>query len=164
MNIEQLFKKDITRDIQGVIKIGQQDKAVMKKELEEYVVTDELKRHFETFYTAYNKAYDQPTDRVGVWISGFFGSGKSHFLKILSYLLQSDLEADGKRPVDFFKEKVNGQELHKIMENSTRYPSEVVLFNIDSKADSDSKQNKTAIVKVFNKVFNEMRGYSASIP
>jgi hypothetical protein len=164
MNIEQLFKKDITRDIQGVIKIGQQDKAVMKKELEEYVVTDELKGHFETFYTAYNKAYGQPTDRVGVWISGFFGSGKSHFLKILSYLLQSDLEADGKRPVDFFKEKVNGQELHKQMENSTRYPSEVVLFNIDSKADSDSKQNKTAIVKVFNKVFNEMRGYSASIP
>lgn len=164
MNIEQLFKKDITRDIQGVIKIGQQDRAVMQKELEEYVVTDELKKHFDTFYNAYNKSYDHPTDRVGVWISGFFGSGKSHFLKILSYLLQSNLDVDGMKPIDFFKDKVNGHDLHTQMEKATLHPSEVVLFNIDSKADSDSKQNKTAIVKVFNKVFNEMRGYSASIP
>lgn len=164
MNIEQLFKKDITRDIQGVIKIGQQDKESMKKELEEYVVTEELYRHFETFYSAYNKAYDKPTDRVGVWISGFFGSGKSHFLKILSYLLQSGIDIDGKQPVDFFKDKLNDQELHNNMSTATLHPSEVVLFNIDSKAESDSKQNKTAIVKVFNKVFNEMRGYSASIP
>ncbi|WP_027109249.1 BREX system P-loop protein BrxC [Lacticigenium naphthae] len=164
MNIEQLFKKDITRDIQGVIKIGQKEKENIKQELEEYVVTEELKKHFETFYTAYNKAYNKPTDRMGVWISGFFGSGKSHFLKILSYLLQSDMEIDGKKPVDFFRDKLHNPELLAEIEQATQYPSEVVLFNIDSKADSDSKQNKTAIVKVFNKVFNEMRGYSASIP
>ncbi|GAA0354234.1 BREX system P-loop protein BrxC [Alkalibacterium iburiense] len=165
MRIEQLFKKDITRDIQGVIKIGQKDQESMHQELEEYVVTQELNKHFETFYQSYLRAFDKPTDKVGVWIAGFFGSGKSHFLKILSYLLQSDTEIDGKRPVDYFKEKLhnNPDLLNKMIEVS-QHPSEVVLFNIDSKADSDSKQNKTAIVKVFNKVFNEMRGFSASIP
>ncbi|HAJ70155.1 MAG: BREX system P-loop protein BrxC [Alkalibacterium gilvum] len=164
MKIEQLFKKDITRDIQGVIKIGQKEKENIKQELEEYVVTEELHQHFETFYKAYTNAYDKPTDRMGVWISGFFGSGKSHFLKILSYLLQSNMEIDGKKPVDFFKDKLHNQELLSMMQKVTDHPSDVVLFNIDSKADSDSKQNKTAIVKVFNKVYNEMRGYSASIP
>ncbi|MDN6291215.1 MAG: BREX system P-loop protein BrxC, partial [Tetragenococcus koreensis] len=164
MKIEQLFKKDITRDIQGVIKIGQKEKENIKQELEEYVVTEELERHFETFYDAYNKAYGKPTDRMGVWVSGFFGSGKSHFLKILSYLLQSDMEIDGKKPVDFFRDKLHNTDLLEKMQEVTDHSSDVVLFNIDSKADSDSKQNKTAIVKVFNKVYNEMRGYSASIP
>ena len=97
MKIEQLFKKDITRDIQGVIKIGQKEKRDIKQELEEYVVTEELHQHFETFYKAYTNAYDKPTDRMGVWISGFFGYGKSHFLKILSYLLQSNMEIDGEK-------------------------------------------------------------------
>jgi len=164
MNIEQLFKKDITRDIQGVIKIGQQEKENIDKELEEYVVTEELVDHFKTFYESYIKAYEKPTDRVGVWISGFFGSGKSHFLKILSYLLQSDIVINGKRPVDYFKDKIQDQELLGEMEKAAKHPSEVVLFNIDSKAESGSKQDETAIVNVFNKVFNEMRGYSASIP
>lgn len=164
MKIQQLFKKDITRDIQGVIKIGQKEKENIKQELEEYVVTEELHQHFETFYKAYTKAYDKPTDRMGVWISGFFGSGKSHFLKILSYLLQSDIEIDGKKPVDFFNDKLHNQTLLEKMQEVANHSSDVVLFNIDSKADSDSKQNKTAIVKVFNKVYNEMRGYSASIP
>ena len=165
MHIAQLFKKDITRDIQGVIKIGQKDKETIHQELEEYVVTQELTKHFETFYSAYLKAYDKPTDKVGVWIAGFFGSGKSHFLKILSYLLQSDISIDGKRPVDYFKDKLHSNtDLLEKMKKVSDYSSEVVLFNIDSKAESDSKQNKTAIVKVFNKVYNEMRGFSASIP
>jgi len=164
MNIEQLFKKDITRDIEGVIKIGQQEKENINKELEEYVVTGELADHFKTFYESYLKAYEKPTDKVGVWISGFFGSGKSHFLKILSYLLQSDIVINGKRPVDYFKDKIQDQGLLDEMEKAAEHPSEVVLFNIDSKAESGSKQDETAIVNVFNKVFNERRGYSASIP
>ncbi|WP_051258577.1 BREX system P-loop protein BrxC [Atopococcus tabaci] len=164
MTIQSLFRKDINREIQGVIKIGSAVKEDVQQELEEYVVTDELKKHFDTFFTAYTRAFERPTDKMGVWISGFFGSGKSHFLKILSYLLSSGMEIDGKRAVDFFEDKIEDEELLKKMRTVAEAPSEVALFNIDSKADSDSKQNKTAIVKVFNKVYNEMRGYSASIP
>lgn len=162
MKIQELFKKDINREIQGVIKIGQKEN--MRQELEEYVVTDELTTHFETFFQSYMRAYKQPTDKVGVWISGFFGSGKSHFLKILSYLLDSSVEMDGKKPVSYFEDKIKNKDLYENMKRISESPSEVVLFNIDSKAESDSKLNKTAIVKVFNKVFNEMRGFSASIP
>lgn len=162
MKIQQLFKKDINREIQGVVKIGQKD--YMRQELEEYVVTDELADHLKTFFNAYIRTYKQPTDKVGVWISGFFGSGKSHFLKILSYLLDSNVEIDGKKPVSYFEDKIENQEVYESMKNVAQSPSEVVLFNIDSKAEADSKQNKAAIVKVFNKVFNEMRGFSSSIP
>ena len=101
IQIKDIFAKDINRDIRGVIKIGQDSDDIKQQELEEYVVTDELKRNFTRFFDAYDKSINNPTDEMGAWISGFFGSGKSHFLKILSYLLDSNLEVDGKISVDF---------------------------------------------------------------
>ena len=86
MKIKQLFKKDIAREIKGVIKVGQEAENDVRQELDEYVVTDELQAHFVYFFKQYLKSLDVPTDQMGVWISGFFGSGKSHFLKILSPL------------------------------------------------------------------------------
>ena len=95
MKIQSMFQKDIDRDINGVIKVSQDDQQSLKQELSEYIITKELRRHFATFFDNYSKAIDTPTDKIGVWISGFFGSGKSHFLKMLSYLL-SNKEVDGK--------------------------------------------------------------------
>ena len=89
MKIQNMFQKDINRDINGVIKVSQNDDNSLRQELSEYIITKELRRHFCTFFDNYSKAIDYPTDKIGVWISGFFGSGKSHFLKILSYLLEN---------------------------------------------------------------------------
>ena len=85
MKLQAIYAKPIGRDIKGVIKVGQLEQAEKFQELDEYVVTKELNRHFASFFDAYIKGINQPTDDMGVWISGFFGSGKSHFLKILSY-------------------------------------------------------------------------------
>ena len=96
-----MFRKPIDRDIKGVIKVGQKEEENMKQELEEYVVTNELQKHFRDFFSAYSKGINGNTDDMGVWISGFFGSGKSHLLKILSYLL-SNKEINGKKAIDYF--------------------------------------------------------------
>ena len=104
MQIKDMFEKDIQRDIKGVIKVGQNDEENIYQELDEYVVTNELLKHFTKFFSNYSKGIMNPTDDIGVWISGFFGSGKSHFLKILSYILDSNLEVKGRKPIDFFKE------------------------------------------------------------
>ena len=88
MRIADMFVKPIDRDIKGVIKVGQDDGNNIFQELDEYVVTKELAKHFRDFFESYKKGITGHTDKMGVWISGFFGSGKSHFLKILSYLLQ----------------------------------------------------------------------------
>ena len=102
---------------------------------------------------------------MGVWISGFFGSGKSHFLKILSYLL-ANKEIDGKKALDYFIEdkKIADPMVLADMKLASTVPTDVVLFNIDSKGEMTGKQSKDAIVSVFLKVFNEMLGFCSSNP
>lgn len=163
MLIKDMFKKPIDRDIRGVIKVGQDDDSNVQQELEEYVVTKELSKHFDNFFEAYKKGIVGTTDKMGVWISGFFGSGKSHFLKILSYLLENR-EVEGKRAIEYFNDKIQDNMVLADMKLSGDISADVILFNIDSKSDSDSKANKDAIVKVFNKVFNEMQGFCGSMP
>ena len=95
MKLLNIYKSDINRDIYGVIKVAQNVEQSIEQELREYIITKELRKHFNTFFNNYEKSLNYPTDKIGVWISGFFGSGKSHFLKMLSYLL-SKVEVAGK--------------------------------------------------------------------
>ena len=172
MKIGDMFEKPINREINGVIKVGQKDEQNVYQELNEYVVTDELRKHFKEFFSVYNNSINNPTDNIGVWITGFFGSGKSHFLKILSYILDSerivkDMDNPGvtRRPIDFFKEdkKIEDPIVIADMISSSNVSTDVILFNIDSKS-SNSESEKDKILDVFLKVFNDMRGYCTEYP
>jgi len=165
MYIEQMFAKPIDRDMKGVIKVGQDDDQNIRQELEEYVVTRELQKHFREFFDSYKKGITGHTDKMGVWISGFFGSGKSHFLKILSYLLGNRV-IDGKTALEYFEEdgKIKDNMVLADMKLAASISTDVVLFNIDSKGEQNGKQDKDAIVSVFLKVFNEMQGFCGAIP
>lgn len=170
MNLQSIFAKDINRPINGVIKADQNDQAY--NELEEYVITKEVDRHLRKFVDAYLAGIDRGrdsyvADKMGVWVSGFFGSGKSHFIKILSYLLANEAVIEpgkaAKAPLDFFLEKVAGD---RVFEGDLRRladaQTEVILFNIDSKAEQN--HNRDAILQVFLKVFNEHLGYCGDHP
>jgi hypothetical protein len=163
MFIKDMFQKDIERDIRGVIKVGQQDEDNIYQELDEYVVTKELQKHLSKFYENYMKGINGATDKMGVWISGFFGSGKSHFLKILSYLLENK-EVKGKHAIDFFKDKVQDPMVYANMQRAAEVDTEVILFNIDSKSPIDNKSKEDAILRVFMKVFYEHCKYYGDIP
>jgi len=165
MQIKDMFAKKIDREMQGVIIVGQGEETNVSQELEEYVVTKELQKHFADFFAAYKKGINGNTAKMGVWISGFFGSGKSHFLKILSYLLDNKQVGD-KHALDYFieDEKILNSTVIEDMRLAAGIPADVVLFNIDSKSESSGKQSKDAIVNVFLKVFNEMQGFCGSMP
>ena len=166
MYIKNMFVKPIDRDIKGVIKVGQAEEENVKQELEEYVVTRELHKHFADFFSSYKRGIVGNTDKMGVWISGFFGSGKSHFLKILSYLLDNRI-VDGKAAVDYFIDdnKIKDQMVLADMKLAASIPTDVILFNIDSKSGmGDSQNNKEAILSVFLKVFNQHLGFYGANP
>mgnify|MGYP005836249807 CR=1 FL=1 len=165
MQIKDMFRKKIDREIQGVIIVGQGEETNVAQELEEYVVTRELQRHFADFFAAYKKGIQGTTPKMGVWISGFFGSGKSHFLKMLSYLI-SDKEVAGKPALEYFIEddKITDPKVLADIRAAESVSTDVILFDIASKSRTSSAAARDVITMVFLRAFNEKLGYSYQYP
>lgn len=161
MKIKDMFVQPIDRNIQGVIKAGERDPDIVRHELEEYVITGELRRYISTFFQVFNLSIDEPWDKMGVWISGFFGTGKSHLLKILSYLLE-DMDVFGRPPVEYLEEKLDDSFMVAEIRRAAAVPKDVILFNLDAKADSSSSIAKDTVVGVFTRAFFEQLGFCSS--
>lgn len=159
MKIQDMFKENINRHINGVIKVEDNDPKTIKQEVEEYVITKELRKLFSEFFSEYSSSFDSPTKNTGVWISGFYGSGKSHFLKMLSYILENRV-IDGKKTVEYFRDKFEDPGTFMDIDRSTKGNTETILFNIDAKGDQN--KGKTAILKVFSRVFYDHLGYKGN--
>jgi energy-coupling factor transporter ATP-binding protein EcfA2 len=158
ISMRDIFEKPVDRAIDGVIKAD--DEASLRVELDEYVITGEIGQRLEQFLEAYNN-YKTAN---GVWISGFFGSGKSHLLKMLALLLENR-EVDGVKAFDIFAEKLKDEPmLAGALRKAVSIPSKSILFNIDQKADVISKTDVDALLAVFQKVFDEMCGYYGKQP
>ncbi|MET7363885.1 BREX system P-loop protein BrxC [Streptomyces sp. NPDC005562] len=155
MKLNEIFAKDVQRPIEGVIKAD--DTAHLGTEVDEYVLTNEAAKGLELLL----EAYTNYTNANGVWISGFFGSGKSHLLKMLAHLLG---DVDGQefpreRVFESFRSKAQGAFLPALLAKADRIPAKSLLFNIDQKATIVAKDQTDALLKVFVKVFDESRGY-----
>ncbi len=157
MRIQSMFKDDINRKINGVVKVDQDESSVLVQELNEYVITRELKKHFITFFNNYIESFSEETADIGVWISGFFGSGKSHFLKMLSYLLENK-EVQGVKTVERFRAKfADDPATFMMIDRATRGRTDTILFNID--IEGSINKDKTAVLRVFAKMFYNYLGF-----
>ncbi len=162
MRIQHMFHDDINRQINGVIKVDQKENEVIEQEVREYVITKELRKHFSAFFNYYSDSFDVPTADVGVWISGFFGSGKSHFLKMLSYILENRAIGNTST-VELFREKFEDDPATFMqIDRATRAKTETILFNID--IEGFINKDKTAVLRVFAKMFyNHLGLYGESL-
>lgn len=156
---EFIYKKDITREINGVIKAD--STSALSEEITEYVITAEqlhlLPRLFDTLVP--------PHKANCVWISGDFGSGKSHLLKILSYVLENKIVIDGQKCGDIFAEKAGDDfELKRNIITACKIPTESVLFNIQELHDGLGKNVNDPVLAIFLKVFNKKFGYDDKKP
>ncbi|CAI3582236.1 BREX system P-loop protein BrxC [Clostridium neonatale] len=157
MIIREMFADDINRKINGVIKVDQSTEDVLEQEVNEYVITKELKKHFITFFNYYSDSFDEPTADMGVWISGFFGSGKSHFLKMLSYILENKDVNDIKTVERFRKKFEDDPATFMLIDKATKGETETILFNID--IEGSINKDKTAVLRVFAKMFYNHLGF-----
>lgn len=156
MKLAEIFEKDINRHIEGVIKVDDEKNIV--EEVEEYVITNEVDQRLKSFFEVYASSINTKMSDIGVWLSGFFGSGKSHLLKIISYILENR-EYDNTTVGKVFLKKITDFELEANIKKALQLPTKVILFNIDQKAEVDmSNQNTDSLLPVFIKVFNEL-GY-----
>lgn len=155
MRYEDMYEKPIDRPIDAVVKASSVEH--LANELDEYVITPELAGHLGRFFDEYN---DPDATGNGAWIAGFFGSGKSHLLKILAVILE-DQEVAGKRAIDYILPKLEDDPaLRGAMEVArTRHPSESILFNIDIIAPNQGRTEAGGLLAAFIKVFNRHCGY-----
>lgn len=157
MPLYDLFTNQVDRPIETVIMA--EDDRHLYDEVDQFVITKEVARHLAGFF----EAYASDSTVKGAWISGFFGSGKSHLLKILSHILENK-KVQGQDLGELFAEKVKDDEKLKadIQKCVRDIPSESLLFNIDQQAQITSKQDRMAVLQVFYKVFNDHRGFLGS--
>ena len=135
--IKDLFAKPIDRHIEEVIKVDQADEETVYQELEEYILTESIGDHFLTVFQAIADAKREPHEGIGIWVSGFFGSGKSSFAKILGYTV-ANRTVLGKRVSEIFKEKARFSLSPSLAEQLEHYldfinqdiPTHVVIFDV----------------------------------
>lgn len=154
MEIREIFDKQIEKKINGVIHAD--DISQIENEVNEYVFTNEIEQRLENFFDGY-KNY---AEFNGAWISGFFGSGKSHLLKMLAIMLENSLIIDGKPVAEIFKQKCsdNGT-LKDDIDSAVRIPSKSILFNIASVFESMSEEENNSLLSAFVRVFDKSCGY-----
>lgn len=151
LKFESIFTNQIARDINGVINTDSQ--STLGEEFSEYVITNEVANCLDGFFEKYNE--HNPVYN-GVWISGFFGCGKSHLLKILSYLIANS-DIDGKKAVSYFDNKLcDNPMLLGQMRKAASIPSESILFNIVQYNQNDKSE---PILHIFQRKFYEHCGY-----
>lgn len=154
IKLPDYFVKPYDRVIETVIMADDQNH--IYDEVSEYVVTHDISNKISDFF----EAYRDKGSTNGVWISGFFGSGKSHLLKILSYVLENK-HYDQEKLGEMFASKIKEDAKLKadILQSIEKYKSESILFNIDQQAQITNKNDPNALLQVFYKVFYDHQGF-----
>ena len=89
--LQELYAKPIDRPFNPAVNASDFNDKTVKVEINEYVFTDEI---INSLYDVLSNVRDRRTAHNGIWINGYFGSGKSHFLKFLDYCLHPKYSAD----------------------------------------------------------------------
>lgn len=136
--IRDILSRDLSRPIEEVIKVDQQDEETVYSEIREYVATDRIKRQYLDVLGAIADAPGDPTEGIGVWVSGFFGSGKSSFAKNLGYILANH-PLKGVNASDLFVRQLEEQapgdaQVRQIRDRinyiNHRFEAKVIMFDV----------------------------------
>lgn len=163
MILKDLYKKDITREVNPAVSAGDLDPKTVETEIEEYVFTDET---VQGIYDVVSGIKEAGSSHNGIWVNGYFGSGKSHFIKFLDYCLN---DRYGDRAMDRLLEQVSKstEDISNVTPGDVRdlkiwlkdAPVDTILFNIGTVHNSNST-SKNTFVEVFWNEFNKFRGYN----
>src|SRR3954452_22263112 len=121
--IAELLSRDLSHRIEEVIQVDQDEEQAVFTEIDEYIATDSIRDQYAHLLKAIADAPSEPHESVGVWVSGFFGSGKSSFAKNLGYALENR-KSLGQNFADLFK-----QQLHDPAKKDTRIGALLDLIN-----------------------------------
>lgn len=156
--IGELLTRDLTQQIEEVIKLDQRDEKTVHDEITEYVATDRIKDQYIKVLEPISDGPGSPNEAVGVWVSGFFGSGKSSFAKNLGYVL-ANRSLQGIPASQLFMEQLQKQspgdpKVKRIGDLITyinsRFSSHVIMFDV--RVDRAVRRENVSIAEILYSV------------
>lgn len=162
MKIEDIFRRDIFRRIEEVVKVDMTDADVVKSELDEYVATEHILQEMQLVLDAYQESINSPNESCTVWVSGFFGSGKSSWAKMIGFLLENDV-IDGTKAADRFFARTHAPKLKAVLATiQAQAPTTSVLLNLATGSDVVGRQEDSVILPVYRALLKKL-GYASNI-
>ncbi len=170
MKLKELYKKDIERPVNPAVSVTKLDVETKNIEIEEYVFTDEIINGLYRILFALKN--NKPYSHTGIWIDGYYGTGKSHFLKYLDYCITPDtrdkalarlkeavaaidpMDASHKLDAGIDKNAIN-----EIIEWVKKAEIDTCMFNLETSYDN-ATDRKSAFIHVFWNELNRMRGFN----
>ncbi|MFM7202020.1 MAG: BREX system P-loop protein BrxC [Myxococcota bacterium] len=161
MPIRQLFSNDIHRRIEEVIKVDQTHEEIIRDEINEYIVTDAIRAHYIHIFEAYREAPQKPTDGVSIWVSGFFGSGKSSFAKMLGLAVENR-QVVGESAAQRFAERSGDPKLRVLLKAiNERIPTHAVIFDVST--DRGIRSGNQTLTEIMYGLFLQSLGYAKDL-
>ncbi|MGB7720893.1 MAG: hypothetical protein WBL65_13390, partial [Bryobacteraceae bacterium] len=159
--IESLFAQNIRRRIEEVIKVDETDEQILADEISEYIATDSICKWFEQILDVYKDTPNKPHEGVGVWISGFFGSGKSSFAKLLGLALDNRL-VQGAPAGKLIGERTKSKKIQTLLAGINELiPTHAVIFDVATERGILSPNQR--LTEIMYRMFLESLGYSRDL-
>ncbi|MER8438322.1 BREX system P-loop protein BrxC [Mesorhizobium sp. M1312] len=165
MTIRALFdpSKDIQRTIEKVISYGASQENRLKAEISEYVVTESIEEQFRKLLDRMQLAMEAGGENeVGVWVSGFYGSGKSSFTKYLGLAFDDTRTIDGTPFINFLQNRLNKAQTKALLTTvAKRFPAAVVMLDLASEMLAGATMEDVTTVLYFKVL--KWAGYSDNL-
>src|SRR5207247_5566036 len=152
---------EIHRRIEEVIKVDQTDAQILREATSKYVATDASRRSYATVLERYYETPNKPHEGVGIWVSGFFGSGKSSFAKILGLALE-DHPIRETTAAELFGQRTGDARIRVLLKNIREHiPTEAVIFDIAT--DRSVRTGNQNVTEILYRVFLQHLGYARDL-
>ena len=166
MLLREIYDRKIDRNINPAVVVSDKKKETIKAEIDEYVFTDEL---IEKLFIMIDTVLNKRSGKSGIWVNGYYGSGKSHFIKYVHYLLDADTselaftayikavsgyDAMGSGA----NENITTSNLKLLQKRVASSHCDNIMFNVEDETDDGSEERLT---RIFLNMFNKFRGYNS---
>ncbi len=159
--IRELFALDIDRPIEEVIKVDQADEQIVHDEISEYITTDAIGGFYDEIFRKYWDTKNNAHEGIGIWISGFFGSGKSSFAKMLGLALQNRTVL-GDSAAELLSARIDNNKAKVNLAQITEHiPTDAVIFDLST--DRGIKSGNQSITEIMYKLFLKHLRYAEDL-
>lgn len=159
--IRGLFDREIDRRIEEVIKVDQTNEEVLRDEIDEYVTTEPIARHYREIFDRYAETPNKPHEGIAIWVSGFFGSGKSSFAKMLGLSISNGL-VEGRPASERFAERTGDKKLQVLLKTITeKIPTHAVIFDVST--DRGIRSGNQTLTEIMYGLFLQSLGYAKDL-